>query len=507
MTPLPGNFIKSLFILMALTGLYRGARSFGQKTLQASPYIEPTEVRRGYARPEPASAYNEQTAGTRSDVSVRASNSADIIHLTLGHSTVLSTGSQLRRIYVGDPRVLQSFSSGPKEEVITARSCGVSTLILWDISGRRRVFTVFSDLDTDGILQALEDAVPGSRLTVATSGGRVYLAGTAPSDAAADSLAKMAQAYTKDVVNGIKVLSVHPKQIQLKLRIVEVDRSRLEQFGVNFFALGGSTLAGTTTGQFASTAIPASASSGTSVSVSDPLNLLLYSAKLNAGVTVKDLEQKQVLQILAEPTLTTLSGVPARFLSGGEFPLPVVQGGTGNSTAITIIFKPYGVKVDFTPTANPDGSIRLKVAPEVSALDYTNSVTVSGFVIPALSTRRAETEVELADGQSFVITGLLDNRTSDNLSKMPGIAEIPILGQLFRSKGITRSVVELVVLVTASIVDPLAPAETPATPSMVIPNMDRQTFDQNVAGKKSIQPSVAGAGVVSPVMSQTPGQP
>jgi pilus assembly protein CpaC len=448
-------------------------------------YIQPKAVHPGYIEPVPTNPYPHHAVESQNGVRVQTSDRADIIHLTLGHSTVLSTGSELRRIYVGDPKVLQSFSSGPKEEVITAKTCGVSTLILWDLSGKRRVFTVFADLETDGMLQMLQEAVPGARLTISTSGSRVYLAGTAPTDAAADALARMAQAYTKDVVDGVKVVPIHSKQIQLKLRIIEVDRSRLEQFGVNFFALGGSTLAGTGTGQFASTAIPASSSSGTPVSVSDPLNMLLYSAKLNAGVTVKDLEQKQVLQILAEPTLTTLSGVPARFLSGGEFPLPVVQGGTGNSTAITIIFKPYGVKVDFTPTVNPDGSIRLKVAPEVSALDYTNSVTVSGFVIPALSTRRAETEVELADGQSFVITGLLDNRTSDNLSRMPGIAEIPILGQLFRSKGITRSVVELVVLVTASIVDPLAPAPVPYTPAMVVPNLNRNTFDQAVAGKNT----------------------
>lgn len=479
-------FIKpSVFLCVIAMSLCPAIVLRAQSVPTGSAYVQPRAVHPGYIEPLPTSSYPRHVAEMQSGVRVQTSDMADIIHLTLGHSTVLSTGSELRRIYVGDPKVLQSFSSGPKEEVITAKACGVSTLILWDLSGRRRVFTVFADLDTDGMLQMLEDAVPGARLTISTSGSRVFLAGTAPTDIAADALAKMAQAYTKDVVDGVKVVPVHGKQIQLKLRIVEVDRSRLEQFGVNFFALGGSTLAGTGTGQFASTAIPASASSGTSVSVSDPLNILLYSAKLNAGVTVKDLEQKQVLQILAEPTLTTLSGVPARFLSGGEFPLPVVQGGTGNSTAITIIFKPYGVKVDFTPTANPDGSIRLKVAPEVSALDYTNSVTVSGFVIPALSTRRAETEVELADGQSFVITGLLDNRTSDNLSKIPGIAEIPILGQLFRSKGITRSVVELVVLVTASIVDPLAPAPIASTPSMVVPNLDRNKFDHAVAGKKA----------------------
>jgi len=134
---------------------------------------------------------------------------------------------------------------------------------------------------------------------------------------------------------------------------------------------------------------------------------------------VKDLEQKQILQVLAEPTLTTLSGLPARFLSGGEFPFPVVQGGTGNNTAISIQFRPYGVKVDFTPTVNPDGTIRIKLSPEVSTLDYTNAVTISGFTIPALSTRQTETEVEIQNGQSFIVSGLLDHRTTEIMSKIP----------------------------------------------------------------------------------------
>jgi pilus assembly protein CpaC len=292
------------------------------------------------------------------------------------------------------------------------------------------------------------------------------------------------------------------------LRIIEVDRTRLEQFGVNFFALGN-TLANSSTQQFSTTVVPANSTTGSSLTVSDPLNLLLYSAKLNAGVTVQDLEQKQVMQVLAEPTLTTLSGVPARFLSGGEFPLPVVQGGTGNSTAITIVFKPYGVKVDFTPTANPDGTIRLKVAPEVSALDYSNAVTISGFTIPALSTRRAETEVELVNGQSFVLSGLLDHRTSDNLSRMPGIANVPILGELFRSKNVSHSVVELVVLVTATVLGPENHPQPVGIPKMVVPNLDADRFDNafptHTAAQTAVPataPAAAGPGPAPPVKEQ-----
>jgi pilus assembly protein CpaC len=214
---------------------------------------------------------------------------------------------------------------------------------------------------------------------------------------------------------------------------------------------------------------------------------------LNVGVNVQDLEQKQVLQVLAEPTLTTVSGQQARFLSGGEFPVPVVQGGTGNSTAITIVFRPYGIKVEFTPTVNGDGSIHLKVAPEVSTLDYANGVTISGFAIPALSTQRAETEVEIKDGQSFIVSGLLDHRVTDSVSKVPGFGDIPLLGQAFRSKSFQHSVVELVVMVTAKVVDPLTDATPPVEPKLAVPNMDSNSFDSIMNKEwKTGDPSPAG---------------
>jgi pilus assembly protein CpaC len=232
---------------------------------------------------------------------------------------------------------------------------------------------------------------------------------------------------------------------------------------------------------------------GSGLTVGDPLNLFLYSASQNVGATIKDLEQKQILQILAEPTLTTLSGNTARFLSGGEFPYPVVEGGgVGTSAAVSITFRPYGVKVEFTPTVTPDGSILLKVDPEVSALDFSNAVTISGFTVPALSTRRADTEVELRNGQSFAVSGLLDHRTTDNFSRIPGIASIPILGELFRSKSEQHSVVELVVIVTATIVDPLSSSGPVVEPKMAVPNLERNVFDAQVNGSKKNGASTTG---------------
>jgi pilus assembly protein CpaC len=166
-----------------------------------------------------------------------------------------------------------------------------------------------------------------------------------------------------------------------------------------------------------------------------------------------------------------------------------VQGSTGGTAAaVTISFRPYGVKVDFTPTVNDDGTIRLKVAPEVSTLDYSNAVSISGFVIPALSTRRAETEVEIQSGQSFALSGLLDHRTTESLSQIPGISRIPILGKLFVSKQYSHSVVELVVMVTATVVDPLTDSTKIAEPEMVVPNLDDASFDKDLSKEQKIEP-------------------
>jgi len=310
--------------------------------------------------------------------------------------------------------------------------------------------------------------------------GRLALTGTVPTQAMSDQIAKLATLYTKDVANALRVVPVHGKQVRLKLRIVEVDRTRLEQFGVNFFVSQGRNVGSIGTQQFASALSLLTGSGTESVSASDPLNLFVYNFANGLGITVKDLEAKNVLQVLSEPTLTTLSGTPARFLSGGEFPFPVVEGTTGTSSAITIQFRPYGVKVDFTPEVNDDGTIRLKISPEVSTLDYTNSVTIAGFTIPAIATRRAETEIELRDGQSFALSGLLDHRTTESFSRIPGIASVPILGQLFRSKNNNHSVTELVIMATVNVVDPLNDAAQVPEPRMSVPNLSAGAFDQEL---------------------------
>jgi pilus assembly protein CpaC len=437
---------------------------------------------------------NKPQSAALASPEIRGANTGDTLHIKVGRSVVLTSEAPLRRVYIGNPAVLQSYTSGSTEVVLTAKTGGVSSMVLWDEAGGNRLYTIFADLDSEALRGSLAAAFPGSAIHVETGEGKIFLTGTVATDAASESAFKMASLYAKDVVNSLVVEPVHGKQVQLKLRIVEVDRTRLDQFGVNIFA-GGRTAIGTSTQQFSNSVT----GSGSSLTVSDPMNLFLYNTNLNVGMTVKDLEQKQIAQVLAEPTLTTLSGLPARFLSGGEFPFPVAQGGTSGSAVISIQFRPYGVKVDFTPTVNADGTIRIKLSPEVSALDYTNSVTISGFTIPALSTRRADTEVEIQNGQSFIVSGLLDHRTTEIMSKAPGIASVPILGELFRSKNFNHSVVDLVIIVTATVVDPLtssAQAE-PSQPKLAVPNLDADAFDAWAHSKPE-------AGIASPTPTSAP---
>jgi pilus assembly protein CpaC len=408
---------------------------------------------------------------------------AQRLHLIVGRSLFLNFPERLRRVYVSNPVVLDSIASSPFEVVITAKSPGTSSLVLWSAEGRPTMYTVLADVDVAGLRKSLADALPGGHVEVEAQQGRVHLTGVVDSDAAAEEAARLAGVYSKDVINSLVVDPAHLPQVQLQVRIVEIDRSKLTAFGINLFGLNGTNIGQGSTEQFSPFTFQNNSGSTTQAITSDFLNLFYFNIKNGVGASIKDLQTKGILEILAEPNLTTLHGKPARFLAGGEFPYPIVQpGGVGSVPTITVQFRPYGVKLEFTPFVNSDGTIRLRVAPEVSALDYTNEVVIAGYTLPAISTRRAETEVELKDGESFGISGILDHRTTDSLSKMPGIGDIPILGQLFRSKNLNRSTMELIVIVTPKIIDSLSGPglPPPSIPEMAVPFMQPQTFDRNL---------------------------
>ncbi len=408
-----------------------------------------------------------QNSSTATQLSIQASAPGDTLHMTVGQSLALHGDVPMKRVFVGNPAVLSSFNSSATDVLITAKEAGASSLAIWDINGGQRIYKVHSDLDSTELQQSVKQMYPNESVTVSAVGDRVQLNGSVSTPEISDSIAKLSGAYSKQVANSLRVVPLRPRQVELKLQIVEVDRTKRDQFAVNFSS-GGKVPATTGTGTF-----------------TNPLNISVGYLKESIALNIQALAQHSVLQILAEPTLTTLSGQPARFLSGGEFPIPVAQAASGGGTAITIQFRPYGVKVDFLPLLDVDGSIRLKVSPEVSTLDYSNAVTISGFTIPALSTRRAETEVELKDGQSFVLSGLLDHRTIENLGRVPGISKVPILGELFRSRNDTHSITELVFVVTAKVIDPLLEPAPIRTPVNSEPYMEAEPFDKEVRQKKA----------------------
>ncbi len=404
------------------------------------------------------------------------------LHLVVGRSVFINTRHRLTRVYVTSPSILDSYTASPNQIVVTAKKPGTSNLIVWDEAGESQAFMITSDVNVSELRDALKQALPNDNVQVAGQEGHVVLTGTIGTDKVSDQVLKLAGLYSKDVTNALVVNPSTVKQVTLKVRIVEVDRAKLNAFAFNFFSAGGNNIGGTTTGQAPSslTVAPGGVSNGKQVTISNPLNFLLYSSRLNIGATLQDLQTLNILQILSEPTITAMSGEKGSFLAGGEFPFPVVQAGASGGTAITIQFRPYGVKLDFVPNVNTDGTVELHVAPEVSSLDYSNEVQIAGYTIPALSTRRAETQVVLRSGQTFVISGILDRRATDQFASTPGIASVPILGQLFKSKSVNHTDQELVVIVTPTIVDPLTDTAFPDEPHLPIPNLDVSKFDKMV---------------------------
>ena len=441
------------------------------------------------------------------------------LHVLVGKSVLINLETRVRRVLVSNPAVIDATATSPTQLVVTAKTPGTSSLILWDQAGQSKMLDVLVDVDISTLRDAVRQAYPGEPVQVQAEEGRVLISGTVSDPRVSEDLVKMAGVFSKDVINStIPAPPRHEKQILLEVKFAEVDRSKLEQFGFNLFSTGAlntpfttttqqfspptnqaSQLAGTfgqkvgtgsTTSSTSSSTLSTTAATSVAFTINDLLNVFLFRPDLNLGATLRDLQTKNILEILAEPNLMAISGKPARFLAGGEFPFPVVQGGT-NVSAVTIQFRPFGVRLEFTGYITENNVVRLQVIPEVSTLDFTNSLTISGFTVPAISTRRAETEIELKDGQGFGIAGLLDHRTTVQLNKIPGISDIPILGQLFRSRNINRSNQELMVLVTPRIVDPVKVAPPPIVlpkapvPQLNIPGFDRGLPKGEGAGKTS----------------------
>jgi pilus assembly protein CpaC len=452
--------------------------------------LSATSFQRQGDPPAPAAAAPAQESATQTTLPASQTQSSAPLRVMVDKSLLINTTERIKRVSVTDPSVASVQPVTPTEILVHGRSPGEVSLLIWDELERSRSFDLRVDVDVSACAEEERRVFPGEQITVTPSRSAIVLSGHVTTEDVAKRAGELAAAYSKNVVNVLTFGPVGAQEVLLEVKFAEVDRSALTQLGSNFFSTGAANTIGTTTtgqfGGFSSSSISQTTGQNPPFSanqtISNVLNLFLFRPDLHFGAVIEALQTKNLLQILSEPNLIAVNGKKASFLAGGQFPFPIVQPGAG-FTAVTISFKEFGVRLEFTPVIMPNGNIHLTVAPEVSTLDFADALTISGFTIPALSTRKAETEFELQDGQSFIIAGLIDNRVTDVWNKIPGLGDIPILGTFFKSKSISKSNSELMVLCTVHRINPNA--ETPAGPKNPQPFMDKDKFD----GSKGTKPS------------------
>lgn len=384
-----------------------------------------------------------------------AVDDATEIDLLVGRSTVLNVGSTITRVSLTVPDIADAMVTAPTQLLIHGKQPGTISLFVWDRSGAIKTYEVKVRRDLTALVAHLKQLFPGEPIEVRGSGKDVVLSGTVASTYVREKAAEVAAGYVEKKENVVNLLrqqeGVASNQVMLRVRFAEVSRSALQELGATYIANGykNDWFGRVGTQQFAAPDFDSDRAGG--LVFSDFLNIFVFNAKEGLGGVMRALQNKGLFQSLAEPNLVSTSGKEASFLAGGEYPYPVIQAGA-QSNAVTIMFKEFGIRLTFTPTVLGGDLINLKVKPEVSALDFANAVTLEGFRVPALSTRRTETEVELRDGQTFAIAGLMNNTLTNSMSKIPGIGDIPILGLLFRSRAHQKNQTELVVMITPTIV-------------------------------------------------------
>jgi len=383
------------------------------------------------------------------------------VNLTTGRSTVLTTDFDITRIAVTNPAIADALVVQPREVLIDGKAPGTISLIIWG-ADRRTQYDLIVQQPIASLEQQLQLLFPNEDIRVALNGDATVLSGRVSSTQVMLRVAEVAQATSPkgNVINMITVPGASDaQQVMLQVRFAEVNRRALLEAGVALFTTGMRDFVGrTTTQQFTAPSFE-----DNDLVFSDFLNLFLFNTKHGVGGLLRALRQTGFFQSLAEPNLIAYNGQEASFLAGGEFPVPVVQG--GNNGAVSVQFKEFGVRLNFKPTISGD-LIRLHVRPEVSTLDFNNGVSLGGFRIPALTTRRAETDIELRDGQSFAIAGLINNSSQNDNAAIPVLSALPIIGPLFKSKAERKERTELLVLVTPRLVRPLNPDDVPALPTM-----------------------------------------
>ena len=384
------------------------------------------------------------------------------VSLTTGRSTVMSTDFDITRVAVTNPAIADATPLPPREILIDGKAPGTISLIVWG-GARREQYDIVVEQPIPALEQQLHQLFPGEAIQVAVNADAVVLSGKVSNTEVMLRAAEVARAAAPkaNLINMLQVPgAAESQQVMLQVRFAEVNRRALTELGSSFFTgpTGFKNWVGrTTTQQF-----PAPDIETDELVFSDFLNIFLFNTKYNVGALFRALKQTGFFQSLAEPNLIAYNNQEASFLAGGEFPVPVVSGASGN---VSVSYREFGVRLNFRPTIAGD-LIRLHVAPEVSSLDFNNGVLLEGFRIPALTMRKAETEVELRDGQSFAVAGLIDNESQTDRAAIPILSSLPIIGNLFKSKAERQERTELLVIVTPRLVRPLNPDEVPPLPTL-----------------------------------------
>lgn len=373
-----------------------------------------------------------------------------VVQVAAGNSTVVTHGVGLERVMITDPNIADAVPVTGREVVINGLQAGTTTLLFWDSNGNRHAYSVRVTADIHTLQTEIDRVLPDSGVQVSAVGNSVILSGEVADRQTRDRALSLAASLSGESAILDHIAMPDPGQVMLRVRVAEVSRSALKELGVNLLRLGeGSDEFGIQSGGLSG--LSGSFPGTPTQTFSDAVNFYLFHNSSNVAAFINALQDHGVFRSLAEPNLITIPGEPATFLAGGEFPFPMVQPQTGQ---VTVQFREFGILLNFTPTITNSGTIRLEVAPEVSSLDFANGVQVAGTLVPALTSRRAQTTVELADGQTFAIAGLMDREMTESGTQVPILGDIPILGALFRSRQFRENETEVLVLVTPHFVRP-----------------------------------------------------
>jgi pilus assembly protein CpaC len=381
------------------------------------------------------------------------------INVLVGQSRVINFDRPIGRFSISNPEIAEAVMVSPNQVLVNGKAFGQVNFIAWEKSDQKFiVFDVFVRANLSLIDSQIRALFPRDDIRLSQANGSVVLSGTVSNPQVAQQADAVVQAAGFKTVNMLQSPVTDATQVQLQVRVAEVSRQKLKDYGTSLASVNSTSFF--TQGGGPATLKEQNGGGILSEFAGSALNLFLFNSGLNTAAYIRALKTNGALRALAEPNLIAMNGQTASFLAGGEFPIPVVQG-SSNSNAVTIQFKEYGVRLNFKPTIIDEDHIRLELEPEVSTIDFANGVRFSGFVIPALRTRRARTGVELRDGQSFALAGLLDNNETRSLSKIPVIGDIPILGSLFKSASFQKQETELMFIITADLVKPVNSDELP----------------------------------------------